>query len=393
MVLLIVLFACSILFNIVVIIYDFGPFYTPKIRRKLRPGRSLNRHWDKQEHILADASVQAMKRRKPLMVWHDPRGIAEQLFDLKHHTSRASFRMFNYPRAFLLYGICEYAITTGNTNLLNSLKGEFDKYLNIEGKPTFTLDKVDQSNFGIVAIRLYGKFKEQKYYEFARVIFEDLLKNYDANKTFLLYRQGQNVWLNDVLGLTVPFLMEYYKLTGNEASMLIAKQQMQHFIERGIDEKTFVPAHGIDLTTRLKVGSINWGRGIGWFFIALKALYEFDGSFKTEYFGLTETLLAATNGEGLWSQFPGSSDYFDASTTTMFLYCLPAEEYNLSEMLKKLDKYVTKDGFIKQTSGDTYGANSYSRTFGKSEFSQGMMLLLLSKHKKYNEDKASYTDT
>ena len=382
MMILIIVLVISVLLNLIFIVFDFGPFYWPKIERKINPYKSLNRDWNLRQSIFLEAALKTMYRKKPLMVWKDPRGISEQLFELKHHTSKASFKKYNYPRAFLLYGICEYALVTKDENVLSTLRHCFDKYLDLEGNPTFVIDKVDQSGFGIVAIKLYRVYKEQKYYNFASHIFEYLLNNFEKNNTFLLYRPGQKAWLNDVLGLTIPFLVEYYKLTSIETSILIAKQQVQHFIKSGIDLQTFIPAHGIDLTTNLKIGSANWGRGIGWFYIALKELYDFDGSFKKEYLGLSNTLLNATTEEGLWSQFPGSSNYYDASATITFLYCLPSTTYNLILMLEKLDKYISKGGFIKQTSGDTYGANSYSKTFGLSEFSQGMMLLLLSKHKK-----------
>jgi hypothetical protein len=51
------------------------------------------------------------------------------------------------------------------------------------------------------------------------------------------------------------------------------------------------------------------------------------------------------------------------------------------EILSKLENYINRDGEILQTSGDTYGVNRYSATFGKSELSQGMLLLLLANAK------------
>src|SRR5690606_6752017 len=95
----------------------------------------------------------------------------------------------------------------------------------------------------------------------------------------------------------------------------------------------------------------------------------------------SESLSTLTNSEGLWSQFPGSNDTFDASTTTMILYGMSLggyKEMNSQEVLEKLLPYLSVDGEILQTSGDTYGTNRYSNSFGLSELSQGMLLLLLS---------------
>lgn len=84
----------------------------------------------------------------------------------------------------------------------------------------------------------------------------------------------------------------------------------------------------------------------------------------------------------LYSQFPGSSEDFDASTSTMFLYSFNLSLHNKigkQEVLNLFSPYINKKGMLTNTSGDTYGPNRYSKSFGYSELSQGMLLLLLSK--------------
>lgn len=48
------------------------------------------------------------------------------------------------------------------------------------------------------------------------------------------------------------------------------------------------------------------------------------------------------------------------------------------ETLNSMKNYIAVDGAILQTSGDTYSFNNYSKSFGNSELSQGMLLLILS---------------
>jgi hypothetical protein len=55
-----------------------------------------------------------------------------------------------------------------------------------------------------------------------------------------------------------------------------------------------------------------------------------------------------------------------------------SNQFKNEEVLKLLKKYIAYDGSLLQTSGDTYSLNNYSKSFGKSELSQGLFLLILS---------------
>jgi len=369
----------SVIFNLVVIRYDFFPFYYPKIRRKLFPRMSLKRKTGRLKELVIAASFETITQRKNLMVWKDHRGVAERLFDLANSRGVKSFRKYNYPHAFLLYGLIKsVCMDKKHTQIF---KEYFDRLLDKKGNFVFTVDKVDQASYGLVALELYKIYEQDKYKNLADSMWEFIFDNYKSNNGFVLYRKGQLVWLNDMIGLVLPFLIKYYECTNNKVCLAVAREQLEYYIKYGTDTETYMPAHGINLINNVKTGSINWGRGIGWYFLGLKEFYELDGSFEKEYLCLTNTLMKLKNKDGLWSHFPGSSDYFDASSTTMFLYCMPKELHTIEDVLTKMDRYISKNGYVLQTSGDTYGANSYSKTFGKSELTQGMMLLLLSRYK------------
>ena len=68
----------------------------------------------------------------------------------------------------------------------------------------------------------------------------------------------------------------------------------------------------------------------------------------------------------------------------MFLYSfsyLRENNYSRKFILNLFSKYISDDGSLMNTSGDTYWLNKYSESFGYSELSQGMLLLLLSRSK------------
>ena len=88
------------------------------------------------------------------------------------------------------------------------------------------------------------------------------------------------------------------------------------------------------------------------------------------------------NKDNLFCQFPGSSDEYDSSTSTMLLYCFSFMQHSRltkNEVLSLFVHFIDKDGSLLRSSGDTLWLNKYSNSFGKSELSQGMLLLLLSR--------------
>jgi len=264
--------------------------------------------------------------------------------------------------------------------LLNSVKNSFDKLVDGNGRPTFNFDKVDQIPFGLTALNLYKVYGDLKYLLFCEILY-DKLKEKSKNDGIILYRENSSIQYNDVLGMVVPFLLEYALFKNDPKIRSFARAQIDYYIEYGVDKETYLPAHGFALDSKAKVGSANWGRGIGWYFLGLSLYHKGTGELKKEYDELSKIINRLRTEEQLWSQYPGSSNKFDASSSTMFLYSL-YDEMSKDDLYKLLCKYISSDGAMLETSGDTYTVNEYSKSFGKSELSQGFLLLLLSKNYK-----------
>lgn len=380
MVLIYILLVLSVLLNLLFLIFDVMPYLAPALKRRFKRHTSGGVDIIDIEKQIIDVSITTIKRKKSIMTWNS-NNLYLSFQSRFRGRMNSEFKNYNYPRAYLMYGVSEYLIKTRNEDKLSVLKHYFDNYyISVNGQPRFLVNKVDQAVFGIVAINLFSVYKEDKYKVFATILFDFIHTNYSKNK-IVLYRENTINELNDTIGMIVPFLVKYYRFVENPLALEIARDQLAFFIEYGTDSDTYLPSHGINTTTRIKVGSSNWGRGIGWYFIGLKDFHEISGEFEEQYVGLCNTILRLTNNEGLWGQFPGSDDTFDASSTTLIIYSLPQKEYNPDKILKQLNKYISKEGFILQTSGDTERPNSYSKAFGKSELSQGMLLLILSKYK------------
>lgn len=373
--------AISIIGNILTLSLDVFPTIYPKVKDKYFKEKTLQKIDSSTKSVVYNAALDMAKSSKVTMVWSEPKGLTNSLLQSRSITSTNEFRKYNYPRAYLYYSISKFLMKDKKNKNTQSFKTEFDKLLESNGNPTFEINRVDQVPFGLASINMYKTYNEEKYLSFADKFYKYTINSIDDTDSIVLYRSGQPTVLNDVLGMVIPFLIEYASVTGKDDPLEIAEKQLEYYIKYGVDKETYLPAHAISRKHLVKVGSANWGRGIGWYYIALSYFYKETGLFEDEYQGLTETLLSLKNSEGLWSQFPGSSEKFDASSTTMFLYGLilnNSENYSSTEVLKSLQNYISETGVILQTSGDTYGTNRYSNTFGESELSQGMLLLILS---------------
>lgn len=377
-----ILLSLSLIINIVFIYYDSFPFFKKVLRNKLQKYRTKRSNTTSHtEQILLSRSMKLADFNKITTFWGDQNGITEKLIRNLFQGTNKEFKQYNYPKAFLLYGLTEY-FKKNNKDQLGLIKKKIDVIITNEGLPLFEFDKVDQIPFGLASLNLYEVYKDEKYREFSSYIYS-FLKSKITKNSLILYRTNSTKQLNDLIGMIVPFLVKYSEFTGNKEALDLAKAQLDYYIEWGVDKETFMPSHGIHLDSKVKVGSINWGRGIGWYLLGLSYYYKATGEYHKELIGLKNTLEKLELKNKLYSQFPGSNNIFDASTSTLFLYCFSyLDDFyrNKEDILNLFAKYIDAKGQLLQTSGDTYGLNKYSNSFGESELSQGILLLILAKY-------------
>ena len=304
--------------------------------------------------------------------------------------------IFYFPRAFLALGLIEYAIKSDDTALFYDTKMIFDDfYFNPNDKMSFELEYVDQVPLGLCALKIYKKTKEIKYKIFAENVFDWLNSKAKCidGRDLVLYRDHHyDYLLVDTLGMICPFLVEYGKEFNVKRAFLLAVSEFDYFRDYGLDQSLRIPFYAINLEENIALGTNNWGRGMGWYAIALAAMVELEmcydnsqnmGLYSAEAQAFFENIQKLSL-NGLFSQFPGTSRKLDSSATTMLMYSgakfielkdkKPVWYKKAKEELSTLIKTNGKIGFC---SGDTVSVNLYSKTFGESELSQGFLLLLL----------------
>lgn len=337
------------------------------------------------ETLVVNKALQMAKRKKVYTSMKNY-GIKNKLIDLYFWKSSAKRRLYHFPKAYLFAGLTEYGLAKKDNILLTKVAQYFDYYINPDGTPAFRFDKVDQVPFSMAALNLFIHFGISKYKIMSDLTFEQLKSMAEPNTKLIPYGNQLSLYVTDLLGMICPFLIKYGSHFSNEDAVKLAHAQIDYYINNGIDKETHMPFHVINRNINIKLGPVNWGRGVGWYFIALAYYSKLLNSRNTPYIrneaeNIMKTLTKLRNNESMWSQFPGSSQKFDSSATVMNMYafnCLKDNYYNKDEIFKLLKNYIDSKGAILQSSGETRGAHIYSNYFSRSEFTQGFLLMLLS---------------
>lgn len=347
---------------------------------------------DDMVRTVVNTSLQMFSSEELLMPMRQYPNFTSKLKNLKQDDTSS---IFYFPRAFLALGLIEYAIKSDDTALFRDTKMIFDDfYFNPKDKISFELEYVDQVPLGLCALKIYKKTKEIKYKIFAENVFDWLNSKAKCidGRELILYRDHHDFLLVDTLGMICPFLVEYSKEFNEERAFSLAIAEFEYFQDYGLDQSLRTPFYAINVEENLALGSNNWGRGMGWYAIALAAMVELEmccDNFQNKRLYSTEAQAFFENIQklslnGLFSQFPGISRKLDSSATTMLMYAgakfIEKKEKNpvwYKKAMEELSILIKTNGKIGFCSGDTVSVNIYSKTFGESELSQGFLLLLL----------------
>ncbi|WP_256013241.1 glycoside hydrolase family 88 protein [Desertivirga xinjiangensis] len=362
----------------------------PLFKRKFGPVKLLEFNDLKEvEHRLRNVALQMAASKTVYMAFGDEdslyRDLARIKQKLKRDSSLQNYAYFNFPRAWLLIGLFKFGIERNDETILHTVVIQSSHLINEVGELKFRFNKIDQALFGLLFLNLFEHTKELKYRKAAEQIYSHI-QVFKNKEGLYLYRKTDNILFIDTLGMLLPFLYEYALLKGctliKEEANLQIKKYLQYASNSG--EILSFPSHAYDLNKKMKLGSVNWSRGMGWFLIGLAYSVksnEEDLSFKDifeNYWRKIESL----NINHYWPQFLGHNyDYsIDSSATIMFYYA-NALVYGMrnNKLNSALRSAISTKGFVELNSGDTIYINNYSRIKGRSELSQGLLLLTLAK--------------
>ena len=186
----------------------------------------------------------------------------------------------------------------------------------------------------------------------------------------------KNIRFVDTLGMVLPFL---HACGWND----LALRQLEEY-DRALFNGIF-PAHAYNVEKELPMGVFDWGRGIGWYILALIETADMEGQ-DQRIMKLAEALLPHQKSDGGFGCFVFNPQSRMESSGTVLIGLLFLSAYRISGNMiflgaaqkaeKALMNVTRRNGAIDYCQGDTYGIGYYSQIFSVMPFAQGLALML-----------------
>lgn len=380
---LITVFILSITANMIFYIISIHPL----VRERLCKDEYINQITvDNYKTKIIDAALKMCASNKDVIPVNNHNDFYSGLRSIIDKRSSINFT----HKAFLLKGLVDYGISNNDTSLLINIKRILKKHTKNDGSLNFKLEYLDQAAFGTVLIDLDNYYGKSEYKKGINEIYDFLKQNIIPGTNLIIYRPNDTRQFIDALGVICPLLIKYGVSYNDSAALSLAYQQILFYIKNGIDTRSHFPFHAVNIKNNLCLGPSTWGRGIGWYSLALAETLKYTNVNNNPYYtmfceemAILYSNLMTLRVNNYWGQFisGNAADRIDTSTTTMILYAFtlfgykPYSQYEVIELFKN---YTTNKGYLDFTSGDAADINGYSTEVGKSEISQGMLLSLLS---------------
>ncbi len=193
----------------------------------------------------------------------------------------------------------------------------------------------------------------------------------------------------DTLGMVCPFLMIYATLYDCEEARLLAKKQLSEYKKHGIDAVTGLPVHCFNVKTNAPLGILGWGRGCGWYALALAEMLRVsdDDDVLETAEAFSEKIMKYQLPNGGFSRQILAESTGEASATAMIchlfavLYRLTGKKEYKECSVKGTDFIrlsTRKNGKVDYAQGDTKGIGFYSQRLDTMPAAQGFSCLLMS---------------
>lgn len=194
----------------------------------------------------------------------------------------------------------------------------------------------------------------------------------------------------DTVGMVCPFLIKYAAEYDKPAFIDIAIKQIETYKKYGFDSITGYAYHCFNVTTGVRSGIPDWGRGSAWWFLGITdsflTLLNMKECEKQKIVLLKlcletiEKFSGCTDERGFVRRMLNTDSLPDSTATAMFAYCFSKlygkfeDEKLRSEtklMLSALKSATRRNGIIDYSQGDTPGIGYYAHGYGVMPAAQG----------------------
>jgi unsaturated rhamnogalacturonyl hydrolase len=279
---------------------------------------------------------------------------------------------------------------TGDPEDLAALREMFERNLDSQGRWLTPTDRVDYAMKGYSLIYLAQVTDEPRLQNAADHLTRALLEDHPrARDGSLPYEHQSQAILVDALAMICPYLARYWAWRGEAEALSVCTNQLLQFVRNNVDGETHLPYHGYYAGGPRRLGMHGWGRGTGWYLLALiDTLAEMPEEhpdcpeLHEAFVAAARSLLYLQRDDGHWSWgVLHRIDRPDSSATSLIGYGLargvvagilddrfrPAIEAAVGALLT-----VTRsDGLLDGSSGECRGLGKYPQIYGPQPWLQG----------------------
>lgn len=239
------------------------------------------------------------------------------------------------------------------------------------------------------ALLAYAVLRTQKNPQAVRPAMDRIytyLKNNIKDGTVPYNPAVPDVRFVDTLGMICPFLSLYGKVYDVPEATDLSKKQLSEYVSLGIHPELSLPVHAVRKTDGAPLGVYGWGRGCGWYALALAEMMRMGEDVQEYALPFADALLKAQLPNGGFARQLLAEGFGESSATAMLghfmavLYSVTNEESykNAAEKAAAfLKTCVRKNGKVDFAQGDTKGIGFYSMRLSTMPAAQGFALLLL----------------
>ncbi len=297
-----------------------------------------------------------------------------------------------WQRGSVMLGLAEYI--NGNPEDQKT-KDIFKDIINVIFDENYNWrDQVRNIDYAVLAysIMKFPQYDDTFYRAMEKVV--NIILDHIGEDGTILYRKSIPTYrLVDTLGMVCAFLVRFGELYNRPELVNLAIKQIEEYVKYGIHSNLYIPAHGYHVEHKIPLGIYGWGRGVGWYALALLDTYnelqdkhpakEF---IKEQIVLLASTIVKLQREDGGWGHSLLLKDNIhDSSATAVCTYFLGSaickkiisyEVYNkyVERGIHKLQASTRKNGIVDFSQGDTKGIGIYSFVFRELPFTQGITL-------------------
>jgi len=217
----------------------------------------------------------------------------------------------------------------------------------------------------------------------------------DPNGAFVYRPRKKEPYISaETIGAVCPFLAKYAATYDDMGVLSLAVNQVQNFLEFGMDEKTILPYHGYNYETGMKMGIIGWGQAVGKIMMGMSEMLYYmtpdNPSYEVirmAYRRIVDKVEIYQTEGGLYSWQLGAKDGpADTAASAMILYSIAQSlddkiliGIHKSRMMRGVEALkvcVLEDGSLPGASKEAKGFNNYPIEFDTYPWALGPAMSL-----------------